>query len=226
MLDHFFGLQRHNIHFADNSLQQPEGTEGYDPLFKIRDALDTVGNTCGTQVNQINVPAIGSVWGWSPRHLVGCVIESRSLLNWLLRIEKRGAKHLRWGVLYAKIQYAKSAGKRGTIDMSKNPTFYPTSKPSTPSCRGTINSTIMVQLTWFKVHNALPRHQWPCLHFESCQTDHYWGRYVWLKSKCILSEYSNRKGCSLSPSARTVSPKNKTVLRVLELEGHASLAID
>ena len=34
---------RRNIHFADNSLQQPEGTEGYDPLFKVRDALDAIG---------------------------------------------------------------------------------------------------------------------------------------------------------------------------------------
>jgi hypothetical protein len=34
---------RRNVHFADNSLQQPEGTEGYDPLFKVRDALDVIG---------------------------------------------------------------------------------------------------------------------------------------------------------------------------------------
>jgi len=34
---------RRNIHFADNSLQQPEGSNGYDPLFKVRDALDAIG---------------------------------------------------------------------------------------------------------------------------------------------------------------------------------------
>jgi hypothetical protein len=31
-----------NIHFADNSMQQPEGSEGYDPLFKVRYPLDVI----------------------------------------------------------------------------------------------------------------------------------------------------------------------------------------
>jgi hypothetical protein len=35
-------LQR-NIHFANNSLQQPEGGDGYDPLFKVRYPLDVIG---------------------------------------------------------------------------------------------------------------------------------------------------------------------------------------
>jgi hypothetical protein len=35
-------LQR-NIHFADNSLHQPEASEGYDPLFKVRYPLDVIG---------------------------------------------------------------------------------------------------------------------------------------------------------------------------------------
>jgi hypothetical protein len=34
---------RCNIHFANNSLQQPEGSEGYDPLFKVRYPLDVIG---------------------------------------------------------------------------------------------------------------------------------------------------------------------------------------
>ncbi len=34
---------RCNIHFADNTLQQPEGTNGYDPLFKVRYPLDAIG---------------------------------------------------------------------------------------------------------------------------------------------------------------------------------------
>jgi hypothetical protein len=32
-----------NIHFADNSLQQPEGSEGYDPLLNVRYPLDVIG---------------------------------------------------------------------------------------------------------------------------------------------------------------------------------------
>jgi hypothetical protein len=32
----------YDIHFANNSLHQPESTKGYDPLFKIRDALDAI----------------------------------------------------------------------------------------------------------------------------------------------------------------------------------------
>jgi hypothetical protein len=32
-----------NIHFANNSLQQPEGSEGCDPLFKVRYPLDVIG---------------------------------------------------------------------------------------------------------------------------------------------------------------------------------------
>jgi hypothetical protein len=32
-----------SIHFANNSLQQPEGSEGYDPLFKVRYTLDVIG---------------------------------------------------------------------------------------------------------------------------------------------------------------------------------------
>jgi hypothetical protein len=32
-----------SIHFADNSLQQPEGTEEYDPLFKVRYPLNAIG---------------------------------------------------------------------------------------------------------------------------------------------------------------------------------------
>ncbi len=31
------------IHFADNSLQQPEGSEGYDLSFKVRYPLDFTG---------------------------------------------------------------------------------------------------------------------------------------------------------------------------------------
>ncbi len=34
---------RRNIHFANNSLYQPEGSEGYDPLFKVRYPLDVIG---------------------------------------------------------------------------------------------------------------------------------------------------------------------------------------
>ncbi len=34
---------RRNIHFADNTLQQPEGTNGYDPLFKVRYPLMQLG---------------------------------------------------------------------------------------------------------------------------------------------------------------------------------------
>jgi hypothetical protein len=34
---------RCNIHLADNSLQQPEGSEGYDSLFKVRYPLDVIG---------------------------------------------------------------------------------------------------------------------------------------------------------------------------------------
>jgi hypothetical protein len=33
---------RCNLHFADNFIQQPEGSEGYDPLFKVRYPLDIV----------------------------------------------------------------------------------------------------------------------------------------------------------------------------------------
>ena len=113
---------------------------------------------------RINVPAIGSVWEWNRDHIVGCFIESRSLLNWSLMREERGAEHLQWGVLYAKSQYVKSAGQRGMISISSKKiiflTKYPTSKPATPLCRGTITSSIMARLTWSNVHNALPRHEW------------------------------------------------------------------
>ncbi len=34
---------RRNIHFADSTLQQPEGTDGSDPLFKVRYPLDAPG---------------------------------------------------------------------------------------------------------------------------------------------------------------------------------------
>jgi hypothetical protein len=34
---------RRNLHFADNYKQQPEGSEGYDPLFKVRYPLDIIG---------------------------------------------------------------------------------------------------------------------------------------------------------------------------------------
>jgi hypothetical protein len=35
----------------------------------------------------------------------------------LLSQERGGAEHLLWGVLFAKTQYAKSAGKRGVKSM-------------------------------------------------------------------------------------------------------------
>ncbi len=38
-----YDFLRRNMHFADNSLQQPEGSEGYDPLFKVRYPLDVIG---------------------------------------------------------------------------------------------------------------------------------------------------------------------------------------
>ena len=34
---------RRNLHFADNYMHQPEGSEGYDPLFKVRYPLDIIG---------------------------------------------------------------------------------------------------------------------------------------------------------------------------------------
>ena len=34
---------RNSMTHADNTLQQPEGTEGYDPLFKVRYPLDAIG---------------------------------------------------------------------------------------------------------------------------------------------------------------------------------------
>jgi hypothetical protein len=38
-----YAFLRRNIHFANNTLQQPEGTDGYDPLFKVRYPLDAIG---------------------------------------------------------------------------------------------------------------------------------------------------------------------------------------
>jgi hypothetical protein len=32
-----------DLHFADNYMQQPEGSEGYNPLFKVRYPLDIIG---------------------------------------------------------------------------------------------------------------------------------------------------------------------------------------
>jgi hypothetical protein len=43
MTHYAYEFLRCNIHFADNTLQQPEGTEGYDPLFKVRYPLDAIG---------------------------------------------------------------------------------------------------------------------------------------------------------------------------------------
>jgi len=34
---------RRNLHFTDNYKQQPENSEGYDPLFKVRYPLDIIG---------------------------------------------------------------------------------------------------------------------------------------------------------------------------------------
>ena len=43
MTHNAYEFLQHNIHFADNSLQQPEGIEGYDSLFKVRYPLNAIG---------------------------------------------------------------------------------------------------------------------------------------------------------------------------------------
>ncbi len=67
---------------------------------------------------------------------------------------------------------------RGEGDCLRLLTCDPTNKPTTPVLRGTVTSTIMVRLKWFKVQNALPLHveSFPLL--KVSQLDHYWGRYM------------------------------------------------
>ncbi len=56
---------------------------------------------------------------WNQGNIVGCVTESNSLLDWVQRRDRRGAEPLLWDVQSAKNPLAKSAGKRGTINMHK-----------------------------------------------------------------------------------------------------------
>ncbi len=51
------------------------------------------------------------------REIIECATESNSLLNWVQRIGNRGAEPLLWDVRSARSLFAKSAGKRGTINM-------------------------------------------------------------------------------------------------------------
>ncbi len=37
-----FEFMRQHIHFADNSMNIPSGSNGYDPLFKVRYALKSI----------------------------------------------------------------------------------------------------------------------------------------------------------------------------------------
>ena len=79
-----------------------------------------------------NVPMIGSVWEWLRDHIVGCVIGSKSPLNWRLVWEEKGARHLEWGVQYAKSQYVKSAGQRDMISISSCFFFFFSSQCTLP----------------------------------------------------------------------------------------------
>jgi hypothetical protein len=77
----------------------------------------TVEYKCGTHVTTNKCThmrvSLGMVWGF----IAGCVTESNSLLNWVQRIGGRQAEPLVWDVRSARSLFAKSAGKRGTINM-------------------------------------------------------------------------------------------------------------
>jgi hypothetical protein len=51
----------------------------------------------------------------------------------------------------------------------------------------------MVQLTCCKVQDELPTHEQSFLYFEVSRSDHYRGRYIWLKLKGPLKDPLGRK---------------------------------
>jgi hypothetical protein len=44
MTRNVFKFMHQNIHFADNAIQQSIDSPWYDPLYKVRYALDTIGD--------------------------------------------------------------------------------------------------------------------------------------------------------------------------------------
>jgi hypothetical protein len=74
----------------------------------------------------------------------------------------KSAEPYHWGVLSAKSQFAKSAGKRGMINILGkllDLTHNPTNMPTTLILSNTISPPIIAGLTQFKCVNALPTHQ-------------------------------------------------------------------
>ena len=70
---------------------------------------------CGSR--RTSLPTCRLVLGWNQGLSVRFVTESNSLLNWVQRRGRRHAEALRWDVQSARSPFAKSAGKKGAINM-------------------------------------------------------------------------------------------------------------
>ncbi len=104
-----------------------------------------------------SVPMCRWVLGWNQGNTVGCATENNSLLTWVQRRGRRRAEPLVWYVQSARSAFAKSAGKRGTINMHNFTleTMYLASYPTN-----------------------VPGNQWSDLNDSTCKLD--WHEIVYL----------------------------------------------